>query len=97
MTETRSRTATRSGRPVARPVEKAPGSLPGYALLMFKRIWWFAVGLIAGLGGSAWAMARVSQARQALTPANLRRTAALSVADALEGAGSRLRSPNGQG
>lgn len=66
-------------------------------LFMFKRIWWFAVGLTAGVGGSAWAMARVSRARKALTPANLRRSAVLSVADALEGAGSRLRSPNGQG
>ncbi len=64
---------------------------------MFKRTLWFLIGAAAGVGGSAWAMAMVSRAREALTPANLRRTAVLSVADALEGAGSRLRSPNGQG
>ena len=52
---------------------------------------------VAGIGGSAWVMARITKAREALTPANLRRNAVLSVADALEGAGSRLRSPNGQG
>jgi hypothetical protein len=42
-------------------------------------------------------MTRIAQAREALTPANLRRSAVLSVADALEGAGTRLRSPNGRG
>ncbi|MDH3260122.1 MAG: hypothetical protein OEM81_04680 [Acidimicrobiia bacterium] len=64
---------------------------------MFKRSLWFLIGAVAGLGGSAWVMARVARAREALTPANLRRTAVLSVADVLEGAGTRLRSPNGQG
>jgi len=64
---------------------------------MFKRALWFLIGTAAGVTGSAWAMARVTRARQALTPANLGRSAALTVADALHGAGSRLRSPNGQG
>lgn len=64
---------------------------------MFKRSLWFFIGTAAGVGGSAWVMARISRAREALTPANLRRNAVLTVADALEGAGSRLRSPNGQG
>ena len=64
---------------------------------MFKRSLWFLIGTVAGVGGSAWVMARITKAREALTPANLRRNAVLTVADALEGVGSRLRSPNGQG
>ena len=64
---------------------------------MFKRSLWFLIGTVAGVGGSAWVIAKVARAREALTPANLRRSAVRSVADALEGAGTRLRSPNGQG
>jgi hypothetical protein len=64
---------------------------------MFKRSLWFLIGTVVGIGGSAWVMTRIAQAREALTPANLRRSAVLSVADALEGAGTRLRSPNGRG
>jgi hypothetical protein len=64
---------------------------------MFKRSLWFLIGTVAGIGGSVWVTARVARAREALTPANLRRSAVLSVADVLEGAGTRLRSPNGQG
>jgi hypothetical protein len=63
---------------------------------MFKRVVWFLVGTVAGIGGSAWVVARAARAREALTPANLRRSAVLSVADALEGAGTRLRPPNGR-
>lgn len=63
---------------------------------MFKRFWWFVAGLATGVGGSAWLLAKVAKARQALTPANLGRHAALSMADALAAAGTRLRSPNGQ-
>jgi len=64
---------------------------------VFKRSLWFLIGTMAGVGGTAWVMTRVAQVKEALTPANLRRTAVLSVADALEGAGTRLRSPNGRG
>ena len=64
---------------------------------MFKRSLWFLLGVAAGMGGAAWVTARVAKARQALTPANLRRSAVLSVADALDGAGTRLRTPNGRG
>lgn len=49
------------------------------------------------MGGSALLAAKLARARQALTPANLRRSAVLSVADALDGAGTRLRTPNGRG
>lgn len=64
---------------------------------MFKRSLWFLIGAVAGISGSAWVVRRVARAREALTPANLRRTAVLSVANVLEEAGTRLRSPNGQG
>jgi hypothetical protein len=64
---------------------------------MFKRSIWFMIGTLTGVAGSAWVMTRLTRAREALTPANVRRSAMVSVADALEGAGSRLRSPNGQG
>jgi hypothetical protein len=63
---------------------------------MFTRLLWFWFGVVAGIGGSAWVMARAAQARESLTPAHLRRSAVLSIADALEGAGTRLRTPNGQ-
>jgi len=63
---------------------------------MFKRLLWFSFGVAAGIGGSAWVMGRVARARESFTPANLRRSAVRSVADALEGAGTRLRTPNGQ-
>ncbi len=55
------------------------------------------IGTLTGVAGSAWVITRLARAREALTPANVRRSAMVSVADALEGAGSRLRSPNGQG
>ena len=64
---------------------------------MFTRLFWFVTGAAAGVGASAWFMARLARAREALTPANLRRSAARSLADALEGAGTRLRTPNGRG
>ena len=64
---------------------------------MLTRAFWFLLGTAAGMGGSAWAVARVARTRATLTPANLRRSAVLSVADLLEGAGTRLRSPNGRG
>ncbi|HKZ28851.1 MAG TPA: hypothetical protein VJ482_04330 [Acidimicrobiia bacterium] len=64
---------------------------------MLRRVVWFLIGTAAGMGGSAWVMARVVRAREAVTPASLRRFAILSVADVLEGAGTRLRSPNGRG
>ena len=64
---------------------------------MFKRSLWFLLGVAAGMGGSALLAAKLARARQALTPANLRRSAVLSVADALDGAGTRLRTPNGRG
>ncbi|MDR9450830.1 MAG: hypothetical protein RI637_06395 [Acidimicrobiia bacterium] len=64
---------------------------------MFKRTIWFMVGAITGVAGSAWMVARVARARQSLTPDNLGRTALVGMADVLEGAGTRLRSPNGQG
>lgn len=64
---------------------------------MFKRSLWFLIGAAAGISGSAWVVRRVARAREALTPANFRRTAVLSVANVLEEAGARLRSPNGQG
>ncbi len=54
-------------------------------------------GAITGAVGSAWIVARMARARQSLTPDNMRRTALVGVADVLEGAGTRLRSPNGQG
>jgi hypothetical protein len=64
---------------------------------MFKRTYWFIIGTVVGAGASTWVMTKVARARQSLTPTNVRRTALVSVADALEGAGTRLRSPNGQG
>lgn len=60
---------------------------------MLRRLWWFTLGLGAGLGGSAWVAVRLTRARESLTPANLGRTAALSVADALRAAGRRLKDP----
>ena len=64
---------------------------------MFKRTYWFVIGTVIGAGATTWIMTKLARARRSLTPANLRRTALVSVADVLEGAGSRLRSPNGQG
>jgi hypothetical protein len=64
---------------------------------MFRRTIWFMVGAVTGVVGSAWIVGRVARARQSLTPDNVRRTALAGMADVLEGAGTRLRSPNGQG
>jgi hypothetical protein len=69
----------------------------GTLSVVFMRLTWFLIGSLAGVGGSAWLMVRMSRARQALTPANLRRSAMLSTADWLEGAGTRLRSADGRG
>lgn len=55
------------------------------------------VGAITGVVGSAWIVGRVARARQSLAPDNVRRAALVGMADVLEGAGTRLRSPNGQG
>lgn len=64
---------------------------------MLKRAFWFLTGAVTGVGMSIWAMASVARARETLTPTNLRRMAVRSFADVLEGAGTRLRSPNGRG
>ncbi|MDF1597651.1 MAG: hypothetical protein P1T08_16350 [Acidimicrobiia bacterium] len=59
---------------------------------MLRRTRWFSLGIAAGVGGSAWVVTRLRRARQRLTPANLARAAAGSVADLLE-AGSRSLRP----
>ncbi len=58
---------------------------------MLRRLSWFTAGLAAGFGGSAWLASRLARARVALTPANLGRTAVLSIAEVLDAAGDRLR------
>ncbi len=55
---------------------------------MLRRVRWFSLGMAAGVGGSAWVVTRLRRARQRLTPANIGRAAAGSVADLLD-AGSR--------
>lgn len=59
---------------------------------MLRRIRWFGAGLVAGVGGSFYVVARARRLRAALTPQNLARATALSVADVLE-AGSRALIP----
>lgn len=67
-----------------------------YSLSMLRRVWWFLMGTMVGAAGSAYVVTRLARARKALTPASLRRYAVRSLADALDGMGTRLRSPNGQ-
>ncbi len=60
---------------------------------MLRRIRWFGAGLVAGMGGSFYLVARARRLRAALTPQNLARVTALSVADVLD-AGSRALHPS---
>ncbi|MDP8958296.1 MAG: hypothetical protein M3N51_03640 [Actinomycetota bacterium] len=61
-----------------------------YSPPMLRRIRWFAYGMAAGVGGFAYVLLRLRRMRAALTPSNLARATALSLADALEAAGRRM-------
>ena len=53
---------------------------------MFIRVRWFFMGVLASVGALAYLAAQVKAARQRLTPENLAKTGANSLAGALESA-----------
>ena len=54
------------------------------------RIRWFSLGFTAGIGGAAYAVARLRRIRERLTPKRVANRAALRVADALDAGSKKL-------
>ena len=61
---------------------------------MFVRIRWFALGVLTTVGSGAYVLAKLRRLRARLTPANLRRVSAISLADALDGAARAVAPPD---
>ena len=54
------------------------------------RVWWFFVGMLVGAWGTLRVLRTIGRARTVLTPANLVRSGALTIADILDAGGERL-------
>jgi hypothetical protein len=55
-----------------------------------RRLWWFMLGVGAGVWGSLWLLGQARRAKEALTPENLARSAAIAVADTLDRSAATL-------
>ncbi len=60
---------------------------------MFLRLRWFVIGVVTTVGGGAYVLAKLRRLRARLTPANLRKASALSLADARDAAARAVAPP----